>query len=79
MKEKKKIWWPNDFLCFDAAKLLDGDSSPGFLISETKKHTGPVKALDFNPSQLNLLASGATDSEIYIWDLNSTSPTPMKP
>lgn len=67
-------------MMFDAAKLLDGDSneSGGYLISETKKHTGPVKSLDFNPSQLNLLASGATDSEIYIWDLNSPG-TPMTP
>ena len=35
--------------------------------------SGPVQALDFNPFQFNLLATGASDSEIYIWDLNNPS------
>ena len=38
-------------------------------------HSGPVSALDFNPSQPNLLASGATQGEILIWDVNN----PEKP
>lgn len=38
-------------------------------------HKGPVRGLDFNPHQTNLLASGATNGEIYIWDLT----TPNKP
>lgn len=33
--------------------------------------SGAVQALDFNPFQPNLLASGASDSEIFIWDMNS--------
>ena len=32
-------------------------------------HTGPVQALDINKFQSNLLASGASGSEIFIWDL----------
>ena len=48
------------------------------LVAQQDKHTGPVRALDFNPFQANLLASGATDSELYIWDLNNTA-TPMTP
>lgn len=40
--------------------------------------TGSVSALDLNPFQNNLFSSGASDSEIYIWDLNNTS-TPMAP
>ncbi|KAG7311949.1 hypothetical protein JYU34_001374 [Plutella xylostella] len=39
---------------------------------------GNVSALDINPYQNNLLASGASDSEIFIWDLNNTS-QPMAP
>lgn len=40
--------------------------------------SGPVQALDFNPFKTSLLASGASDSEIYIWDL--TNPTnPLTP
>ncbi|KAK3253493.1 hypothetical protein CYMTET_37261 [Cymbomonas tetramitiformis] len=39
------------------------------LISKLEKHTGAVKGLDFNPFNPNLLASGAADGELSIWDL----------
>ena len=39
---------------------------------------GPVQALDFNPFKTSLLASGASDSEIYIWDLTNPS-NPLTP
>ena len=48
------------------------------VMCETTNHTGPVRCLDVNPFQSNLLVSGASDSEIYIWDLNNPS-TPMSP
>nr|XP_001921581.3 protein transport protein Sec31A isoform X3 [Danio rerio] len=48
------------------------------VIGQSNKHTGPVRALDFNRFQSNLIASGANDSEIYIWDLNNFS-NPMTP
>ncbi|RMC11602.1 hypothetical protein DUI87_11723 [Hirundo rustica rustica] len=48
------------------------------VLGQTEKHSGPVRALDFNPFQSNLLASGANDSEIFIWDLNNFS-VPMTP
>lgn len=60
---------------YNAAKLLAGEES---LMSKQDKHIGPVRALDFNPFQTNLLASGAAESEILIWDLNNTT-TPMTP
>ena len=41
-------------------------------------HTGPVRTIDFNPFQPNLLASGAGESEIFIWDLNDPD-NPMSP
>lgn len=60
---------------YDAAKLIKGEKS---LVFSEDKHTGPVAALDFNPFQSNLLASGASESEIYIWDVNKTT-APMTP
>ncbi|XP_062269970.1 protein transport protein Sec31A isoform X1 [Platichthys flesus] len=54
------------------------NSGPDTVVGQSDKHTGPVRALDFNPFQSNLLASGANDSEIYIWDLNNLG-SPMTP
>ncbi|KAJ8680760.1 hypothetical protein QAD02_016547 [Eretmocerus hayati] len=61
---------------YSAAKILANDAN--CLISSTDKHKGPVRAMDMNPFQSNLLATGATESEIYIWDLNNTN-KPMSP
>lgn len=61
---------------YSAAKMLANDSN--CLIGSPERHKGPVRAMDFNPFQSNLLATGATESEIYIWDLNNTS-KPMSP
>lgn len=61
---------------YDAAGLIEGDED--CLMFKNNKHVGAVKALDFNPFQTNLLASGASDSEIYIWDLNKPD-NPMTP
>lgn len=57
---------------YSAAKMLANDSNS--LISSLDRHEGPVKAMDFNPFKPNLLATGATHSEIYIWDLNMNKP-----
>lgn len=48
------------------------------LVHKLDKHTGGVGALDLNPFQHNLLASGASESEIYVWDLNNPE-KPMTP
>ncbi|NXG53241.1 SC31B protein, partial [Psilopogon haemacephalus] len=61
---------------YSAHRILASKSEP--VIGQTEKHSGPVRALDFNPFQSNLLASGANDSEIFIWDLNNFS-VPMTP
>ncbi|CAG5125258.1 unnamed protein product [Candidula unifasciata] len=61
---------------YSADDMLAG--SQDCLSAELKKHTGAVKALDLNPFQPNLLASGATDSEIFVWDLLKTE-SPMTP
>ncbi|XP_075278866.1 protein transport protein Sec31B isoform X2 [Opisthocomus hoazin] len=61
---------------YSVHRVLASKSEP--VIGQTEKHSGPVRALDFNPFQSNLLASGANDSEIFIWDLNNFS-VPMTP
>ncbi|XP_067672888.1 protein transport protein Sec31A-like isoform X1 [Haliotis asinina] len=61
---------------FDAAALLQGNQD--CQLFEQSKHTGAVKALDFNPFQQNLLASGAGESEIFIWDMSKPD-NPMTP
>ncbi|KAM6345888.1 protein transport protein Sec31A isoform 3-T3 [Podargus strigoides] len=63
-------------ILYDPAKIIAGDAE--VIIAQKNKHTGPVRALDVNMFQTNLVASGANESEIYIWDLNSFA-TPMTP
>ncbi|XP_060261111.1 protein transport protein Sec31B isoform X6 [Ovis aries] len=61
---------------YNATHILSSGKEP--VIARRQKHSGAVRALDFNPFQGNLLASGANDSEIFIWDLNNLS-VPMTP
>ncbi len=39
------------------------------LLAKMQKHTGAVKGLEFNSFSPNLLASGAADSDLCIWDV----------
>ncbi|PWY74405.1 hypothetical protein BO70DRAFT_431274 [Aspergillus heteromorphus CBS 117.55] len=54
---------------WDADKLLNGSSDA--VISRTNKHSGAIKALQFNPKHSNLLATGGSKGELYISDLNN--------
>ncbi|XP_056874422.1 protein transport protein Sec31A isoform X1 [Takifugu flavidus] len=65
-----------DVILYDPAKIMAGESD--VIIAESDRHTGPVRALDINPFQTNLVASGGNESEIYIWDLNNFG-SPMTP
>lgn len=60
---------------YSASKILSGADG---LLKSQNKHTGSVHSLDFNNYQQNLFASGAADSEVFIWDLNNTN-NPMSP
>eukprot|EP01088_Endostelium_zonatum_P008426 TRINITY_DN212_c0_g1_i1.p1 TRINITY_DN212_c0_g1~~TRINITY_DN212_c0_g1_i1.p1 ORF type:complete len:1296 (-),score=342.41 TRINITY_DN212_c0_g1_i1:37-3924(-) len=64
--------------------------NPSFLTSNTQEgsipkiatgteHGSSVYALDWNPITKNLLASGALNSEVLIWDFRDGVPTPMTP
>lgn len=41
------------------------------MISRTTKHSGAIKALQFNPKHSNLLATGGANGELFISDLNN--------
>ncbi|GAA5991405.1 hypothetical protein JCM10908_003297 [Rhodotorula pacifica] len=66
---------------WDPAKLANGatqhdnNNNDSLIARLESPHRGPVRGLDFSPAQSNLLATGATNGEIYIWDLTS----PAKP
>ncbi|XP_059478226.1 protein transport protein Sec31A isoform X2 [Neocloeon triangulifer] len=80
-----KLFWSRDLLIggcdsgiielYSPQGLLSGQNA---LKARKDGHSGAVKALDVNPFQQNLLASGAGDSEIFIWDLDQMS-SPMTP
>lgn len=55
---------------WDAAKLLAGEEA---LMSRDSKHTGPIKALQFNPLRPHVLATAGAKGELFIWDINDTS------
>ncbi|XP_032095667.1 protein transport protein Sec31A isoform X21 [Sapajus apella] len=65
-----------NIILYDPSKIIAGEKD--VVIAQNDKHTGPVRALDVNIFQTNLVASGANESEIYIWDLNNFA-TPMTP
>lgn len=50
------------------------------LLSRSEHHKGQVLSLAFHPVQPNLLASGASDGEVFVWDLvDPLKPKPSKP
>lgn len=65
-----------NIILYDPSKIIAGNKE--VVIAQNDKHTGPVRALDVNNFQTNLVASGANESEIYIWDLNNFA-APMTP
>ncbi|WVW78173.1 hypothetical protein I302_100124 [Kwoniella bestiolae CBS 10118] len=64
---------------FDPEKILSGSTADDARIFKSDKHTGPVRGLDFNQIQKNLLLTGAVNAELYIYDLNNPSNAPVPP
>jgi len=56
------VYFPNIF--YRLIILLSVSES---LILRNTSHTGPVRGLDFNPTQTNLLSSGAVNGEVWIF------------
>lgn len=51
--------------------ISSGETGGNPLIAHLSRHKGPVRGLEFNSFTPNLLASGADDGEICIWDLSA--------
>jgi protein transport protein SEC31 len=54
---------------YNTDALLQGQEA--LVHRNSKIHSGPVTGLHFNPIDTHLLASGASDGELFIWDLNA--------
>jgi len=64
---------------FNPAKIVGGAAEDS-VVATMDKHRGPVRGLEFNWNQPNLLASGASDADMYITDLaNPAAPTFYSP
>ncbi|KAG9122073.1 protein transport protein S31 [Ceratobasidium sp. 392] len=63
---------------WDPAQITHETDISSARLLQNSTHTGPVRALHFNPLQHSLLASGGTGSELYIWDLKNPA-TPYTP
>ncbi|WWC68183.1 uncharacterized protein I206_102106 [Kwoniella pini CBS 10737] len=64
---------------FDPEKILAGSSADEARIFKNDKHTGPVRGLDFNQIQKNLILTGGINAELYIYDLNNPNNAPIPP
>ncbi|XP_057522031.1 protein transport protein SEC31 homolog B-like isoform X3 [Amaranthus tricolor] len=51
--------------------LIRSETNGNAFVKQLAQHKGPVRGLEFNPLAPNLLASGADDGEICIWDMAS--------
>ncbi|KHJ33845.1 putative protein transporter sec31 [Erysiphe necator] len=56
---------------WDAEKFMN--QTDNSLISQTQKHTGPIKSLQFNPLKPQILATAGTKGELFIYDINDIS------
>ncbi|CAA3002812.1 transport SEC31 homolog B [Olea europaea subsp. europaea] len=65
------LWNPNSLICSNTKK--GSETSESALVGQLSKHRGPVRGLEFNVLSPNLLASGADEGEIYIWDVAKPS------
>ncbi|KAF3153858.1 hypothetical protein TWF569_001452 [Orbilia oligospora] len=55
---------------WNSESLFNGESGT---VESLSKHTGAIKALQFNPFKEELLLTAGIQGEIYVWDLNNTA------
>ncbi|CCO36547.1 hypothetical protein BN14_10686 [Rhizoctonia solani AG-1 IB] len=55
---------------WNPAQITDITDVPSARLLQNTTHTGPVRALHFNPLRTPLFASGTVGGELYIWYLN---------
>ncbi|CAL9106090.1 unnamed protein product [Musa acuminata var. zebrina] len=54
-------------------KLISSEDQNGAFVAKLENHVGPVRGLEFSSLSSNLLASGADEGELCIWDLAKPS------
>ncbi|RWW34755.1 hypothetical protein GW17_00000453 [Ensete ventricosum] len=54
-------------------KLISSEDQGGAFVAKLENHVGPVRGLEFSSLSSNLLASGADEGELCIWDLAKPS------
>ncbi|KAJ1926177.1 protein transport protein S31 [Tieghemiomyces parasiticus] len=71
-----------ELVLWDAQTVINGAGAPDAeattadsVVFRSNNHTGALAGMDFNNQQKHVLATGAGNGEIYIWDLE----TPAKP
>ncbi|KAJ1922193.1 protein transport protein S31 [Mycoemilia scoparia] len=55
---------------WDPKSILDGNVEKSLVFSNSNHH-GSVSGVEFNPIQGSLLATGAENGEVLVWDVNS--------
>ncbi|KAJ1827278.1 protein transport protein S31 [Coemansia sp. RSA 2599] len=58
-----------DVAVWDPARIMAGEDNA--VLHSSSAHTGAVGGLEFNPFQSNLMASGAANGEVFVWDIVS--------
>ncbi|XP_047947796.1 protein transport protein SEC31 homolog B isoform X3 [Salvia hispanica] len=64
------LWNPKPLICKEGS-----DTSENTLVTNLTRHKGPVRGLEFNSITPHLIASGADEGDISIWDLTK----PLEP
>lgn len=64
---------------WDAAKLLSSKNLTSSSIHKSSIHKGPVKSLQFNPISDNILVSGGSNGQIFIWNIENFQEQPFSP
>ncbi|KAG1669386.1 hypothetical protein FOA52_004037 [Chlamydomonas sp. UWO 241] len=64
---------------WDPAAILNPSAGKAPSLAKMQKHTGAVKGLEFNTFSPNLLASGAADGDLCIWDVAKPAQPSMYP
>ncbi|KAK4414507.1 protein transport protein SEC31B [Sesamum alatum] len=62
------LWNPKHLICKKGS-----ETSENAFVANLSRHRGPVRGLEFNSLSPNLLASGADEGDICIWDVSKPS------
>ncbi|KAL0456144.1 UNVERIFIED_CONTAM: protein transport protein SEC31B [Sesamum latifolium] len=64
------LWNPKPLI---SSHKKGSDTSENAFVASLSRHRGPVRGLEFNSLSPNLLASGADEGDICIWDVSKPS------